>query len=109
MAPSTLEVEDHQRDAAFNKVLHGSSAKRRGGLAAMSAKDQKAQRAAVDEYFKHWDKKPSAEETDEIREVSLELNFSWEMFLTCHSRRVEKNTQLLRDSKHLRPVHVHAE
>ncbi|EEH03477.1 sterol 24-C-methyltransferase [Histoplasma capsulatum G186AR] len=72
MAPSTLEVEDHQRDAAFNKVLHGSSAKRRGGLAAMSAKDQKAQRAAVDEYFKHWDKKPSAEETDEIREARRE-------------------------------------
>ncbi|KKZ64773.1 sterol 24-C-methyltransferase [[Emmonsia] crescens] len=69
MAASSLEVEDHKRDAAFNKALHGSSAKKRGGLAAMRAKDPKAQKAAVDEYFKHWDKKSSADETEEIREA----------------------------------------
>ncbi|OAX77688.1 hypothetical protein ACJ72_08009 [Emergomyces africanus] len=69
MAPSALETEDHQRDAAFNKILHGSSSKKRGGLAAMRAKDHKAQKAAVEEYFKHWDEKSSAEETEEIREA----------------------------------------
>lgn len=73
MPPIALEREDHQRDAAFNKALHGSSSKARGGLAAMRNKDAKAQKAAVDEYFKHWDEKPSGEETDEIREVDLSL------------------------------------
>ena len=71
MAPTTLEQEDHARDAAFNKALHGQSAKARGGFSAMMGKDKKAQEAALDEYFKHWDQKPSADETDEIREVSI--------------------------------------
>ena len=70
MAPIALEKEDHQRDAAFNQALHGKSAQAGGGLAAMRNKNPKAQKAAVDEYFKHWDKKPSAEETDETREVN---------------------------------------
>lgn len=70
MAPSTLEAENHERDAAFNKVLHGKSSQARGGFAAMMQKDKKAQAAAVDEYFKHWDNKASAEETEETREVS---------------------------------------
>ncbi|KAK2784994.1 Delta(24)-sterol C-methyltransferase [Emmonsiellopsis sp. PD_33] len=69
MAPTKLETEDHKRDAAFNKAMHGNSAKARGGLAAMRAKDSKAQKAAVEEYFKHWDQKLSAEETEEIREA----------------------------------------
>ena len=70
MASTALEKENHERDAAFNKVLHGKSAKARGGFAAMMNKDAKAQQAAVDEYFKHWDNKASAEETEETREVS---------------------------------------
>ncbi|KAI1932203.1 Delta(24)-sterol C-methyltransferase [Ophidiomyces ophidiicola] len=69
MAPTKLEQEDHARDAAFNKALHGESAKARGGFAAMMSKDNKAQEAALDEYFKHWDKKPSENETEEIREA----------------------------------------
>ncbi|EEP77670.1 sterol 24-C-methyltransferase [Uncinocarpus reesii 1704] len=69
MAPTKLEQEDHARDAAFNKALHGQSASTRGGLRAMMAKDKKAQEAALDEYFKHWDQKPSADETEEIREA----------------------------------------
>ncbi|KAJ6070143.1 sterol 24-C-methyltransferase [Penicillium canescens] len=56
MAPTTLEREDLARDAAFNKALHGNSAKAEGGLAAMH------------EYFKHWDKRDIADETDAIRE-----------------------------------------
>lgn len=69
MAPARLETEDHQRDAAFNKILHGKSSKAAGGFAAMRSKDAKAQKAAVEEYFKHWDDKSAATETEETREV----------------------------------------
>ena len=69
MAPSTFEQEDHQRDAAFNKALHGKSSKAQGGLAAMRGKDAEAQKAAVDEYFKHWDNKSAENETDDTRAV----------------------------------------
>lgn len=70
MAPIKLEMEDHQRDAEFARILHGKSAEAAGGLAAMRNKDAKAQKAAVDEYFKHWDNKPAETETEEIREVT---------------------------------------
>ncbi|GAB7346742.1 hypothetical protein MBLNU459_g1851t1 [Dothideomycetes sp. NU459] len=70
MAPIALENEDHSRDAAFNKTLHGKSAKARGGFAAMmSGKGSDSQKAAIDEYFKHWDNKDSKDETPEIREA----------------------------------------
>jgi hypothetical protein len=74
MGNERLEAEDHQRDAAFNKALHGKSSQARGGLAALSGKDAKAQKAAVDEYFKHWDNKTAGDETEEIREVSYYLS-----------------------------------
>ena len=69
MAPHSLEQENHSRDAAFNKVMHGSSAQKRGGFAAMLSKGADGQKAAVDEYFKHWDNKDAKDETPEIREV----------------------------------------
>lgn len=77
MAPSAvdttpqhiLEKEDKARDAAFNKSLHGKSAEVRGGFAAMRSKDAAAQKAAVDEYFKHWDDKLAATETEEVRKA----------------------------------------
>jgi sterol 24-C-methyltransferase len=69
MAPTALEREDLARDAAFKDALHGKSAKARGGLTAMRGKDSAAQKAAVDEYFKHWDNKGHVEETDADREV----------------------------------------
>lgn len=69
MAPTALEREDVSRDAAFNQALHGKSAKARGGLTAMRGKDAAAQKAAVDEYFKHWDNKGHVEETAETREA----------------------------------------
>jgi sterol 24-C-methyltransferase len=62
-----LEMEDHNRDAAFNKALHGKSSEARGGFAAMRKKDAAAQKAAVDEYFKHWDNKSASVETEETR------------------------------------------
>lgn len=67
MAQVTLEKEDHARDAEFNRILHGKSSEARGGLTAMRNKDAAAQKAAVDEYFKHWDNKSADEETEEIR------------------------------------------
>lgn len=69
MAPIALETEDHARDAAFNKAMHGGSSQERAGLMAMLKKDAKAQKAAVDEYFKHWDNKGAKEETAETREA----------------------------------------
>lgn len=72
MAPTALtalEREDMSRDAAFNKAMHGKSAQARGGLTAMRGKSAAAQKAAVDEYFKHWDNKDYADETDADREV----------------------------------------
>ena len=67
MSPIALEQEDHARDAAFAKVLHGKSAQGRGGISAMLGKDKEAQKAAVEEYFKHWDNKNADEETEETR------------------------------------------
>lgn len=71
MAPSALEKEDHARDAQFNKALHGKSAQAQGGFAAMRGKDAAAQKAAVDEYFKHWDNQDAADETEETRAVRI--------------------------------------
>jgi sterol 24-C-methyltransferase len=71
MAPATLEREDHSRDAAFNKAMHKDSAGAMGGFSAMLKKDKAAQKAAVDEYFKHWDQKAAATETEADREVSV--------------------------------------
>ena len=65
-----LEIEDHSRDAAYNKVLHGKSAERQGGIRSMLKKDPAAQKAAIEEYFKHWDNKAASTETQEIRDVS---------------------------------------
>lgn len=72
MAPSAvyyLEQEDHARDASFNKVLHGASAEKRGGMMAMLKKDAASQKAAVDEYFKHWDNKAADVETEDVRKA----------------------------------------
>ena len=71
MAPIALEREDHVRDSAFNKAMHGQSAKERAGMLAMLKKDKLAQQAAVEEYFKHWDDKTAGEETEEIRKVCI--------------------------------------
>lgn len=69
MAPIALENEDHVRDAAFNKIMHGKSADEKAGFRAMLKKNPAAQKAAVDEYFKHWDNKLAGVETAEVREA----------------------------------------
>ncbi|KAF2761245.1 hypothetical protein EJ05DRAFT_461876 [Pseudovirgaria hyperparasitica] len=67
MAPHALEKEDFERDAAFQKALHGVSSQNEGGFRSMFSKDRKAHQAAVDEYFKHWDNKSAEIETEETR------------------------------------------
>jgi sterol 24-C-methyltransferase len=49
---TALEKEDKERDAQFNKVLHGRSAEARGGISAMRSKNKEAQSEAISEYFK---------------------------------------------------------
>lgn len=66
---ATLEQENHQRDADFNKAMHGKSAQAKGGVAAMFSKDREAKKLAVDEYFKHFDNKTAEGETEEDRKV----------------------------------------
>ncbi len=72
MAPSktSLEKEDHRRDADFNKALHGKTSEVKGGIAAMMSKDKDAKKLAVDEYFKHFDNKKAENETDADRAAS---------------------------------------
>ncbi|KAK3705383.1 Delta(24)-sterol C-methyltransferase [Vermiconidia calcicola] len=63
----TLEKQDRDRDSAFKHALHGKTAEQRASFLAMMGKDKAAQKEAVDEYFKHWDNKESADETEETR------------------------------------------
>lgn len=65
---TSLEQENHQRDADFNKAMHGKS-KDTVGLKAYMSKDKSAQKAAVDEYFKHFDNKTAKDETAADREA----------------------------------------
>lgn len=69
MAPIALENEDHARDMAFAKIMHGKSAEQQAGIRSMLKKDPAAQKAAIDEYFKHWDNKAAATETEDIRDA----------------------------------------
>lgn len=69
MGSYALETEDHSRDAQFNKVMHGKSAGERAGMLSMLKKDPAGQKAALDEYFKHWDNKSAEVETEEVREA----------------------------------------
>ncbi|KAK3362576.1 sterol 24-C-methyltransferase [Lasiosphaeria hispida] len=64
-----LEKEDHQRDANFNKALHGKSAEATGGFAALLGKDTDAKKIAVEEYFKHFDRKTAETETEADRKA----------------------------------------
>jgi sterol 24-C-methyltransferase len=63
-----LEKEDFERDAAFNKAMHGKSINGYG-LTALRNKDSAAQKAAMDAYFKHWDNKTADTETEATRKA----------------------------------------
>lgn len=96
MAPISLETEDHSRDAAFNKAMHGKSANERAGFMAMLKKDPNAQKAALDEYFKHWDNKSADTETQEVREVGYRMpcfaRDCWNSWLLGQARKAEYAT-----------------
>ena len=49
------------RDASFSRALHKGTAE--ADTAEHLKKDKEAQRAAVDEYFQHWDNKEAQDET----------------------------------------------
>lgn len=91
-ATNGLEREDHQRDADFNRALHGKSADARGGFAAMFTKDRDAKKLAVDEYFKHFDHKTAQEETDADREVRA-LRSRAGRTVTDETRHGKRNTR----------------
>lgn len=64
MAPSaTLEQEDHERDKLFRQAMHGKTAQQKNAFMNWIGKNPDAQKAAVDEYFKYWDKKEAGKET----------------------------------------------
>ncbi|PVH75062.1 CgERG6-2 protein [Cadophora sp. DSE1049] len=62
-----LMKEDHERDAAFSKVMHGKSVEEKSAFMAMLKKDSGSQGAAADAYFKHWDNKDAKIETEKDR------------------------------------------
>lgn len=58
------------RDMTFENIMHRQTATTHEGFSAMLNKDKEAQRAAVAEYFQHWDNKEAKNETEADREVS---------------------------------------
>ncbi|KAK0106679.1 Delta(24)-sterol C-methyltransferase [Cadophora gregata f. sp. sojae] len=62
-----LMKEDHERDAAFSKAMHGKSVEEESAFMAMLKKDSGSQSAAADAYFKHWDNKDAKVETEKDR------------------------------------------
>lgn len=97
MSPVSLEQENHKRDAEFNKAMHGTSSQAQGGMAAMLKKDRAAQQAAVDEYFKHWDNKAAADETEETRKVR-HSQLQSRLLLLTFTRLVAMSMLLLQDT-----------
>lgn len=63
MGKIQLEQENKERDAAFNKAMHGKTAAQASGIATIMFKDPEAKKAALDEYFKHFDNKSAENET----------------------------------------------
>jgi sterol 24-C-methyltransferase len=64
-------------EATFEKVLHRKTGTKNVGMSAMLKKDYEAQKAASDEYFRHWDNKTAKSETKEIREVCNDPMHPW--------------------------------
>lgn len=64
-----LEQENRERDAAFNKAMHGKASAQASSIATILFKDPEAKKAALDEYFKHFDGKKAENETEADRKV----------------------------------------
>ena len=69
MGTTTLEKQDLDRDAAFKSALHGKTGTNANSFMNLFSKNRAAHTEASSEYFKHWDNKASATETDEIRKA----------------------------------------
>lgn len=63
---------DQVKNMAFDKILHKSSSNSQGGLRAMINKDNEAHKAAVAEYFQHWDDKKAEDETEAVRQARVD-------------------------------------
>ena len=92
MAPIALEPENHTRDAEFNKAMHGKSVTSKGGFASMLNKDRVAHKFATDDYWKHWDNKDAATETEEVRQVGVSRHLPHYVCSDGYSRPGEQNT-----------------
>lgn len=57
------------REMTFENIMHKKTADTNEGFSAMLKKDKEAQRAAVAEYFQHWDNKEAKTETAEDRAI----------------------------------------
>lgn len=64
----------------FENIMHKKTAHTDEGFSAMLKKDKEAQRAAVAEYFQHWDNKEAKNETQQDREVRIQATLG----LCCH-------------------------
>lgn len=60
------------KNMAFDRVLHKNSSNSQGGLRAMVNKDNEAHKAAVVEYFRHWDDKKAEDETEAVRQARVD-------------------------------------
>lgn len=73
MGKIQLEKEDKERDAAFNKAMHGKTSAQANSVATIFFKDPEAKQAALDGYFKHFDGKRAENETEADRKVCCVL------------------------------------
>ncbi|KAH8890469.1 hypothetical protein GQ53DRAFT_721710 [Thozetella sp. PMI_491] len=60
------------QNGSFEQVLHRNTATAGVGVSAMLKKDHAAQKAATDDYFRHWDNKTAQVETESDRETRKE-------------------------------------
>lgn len=58
-------------EMSFENILHRGSAETGQGIGAMLQKDREAQKAAVTDYFQHWDNKEAKDETTETRAARI--------------------------------------
>lgn len=76
MGKIQLEKEDKERDAAFNKAMHGKTAAQANSVATIFFKDPEAKKAALDGYFKHFDGKRAENETEADRKVCCDVSLA---------------------------------
>lgn len=63
------QKQNRAQDAQFKDAMHGKDSTSRTGFLSAISKNDDAQQAAVDEYFKHWDNKRPSNETEEDKKV----------------------------------------